>query len=394
MKINRRNFLKGTLTTLFFTGLNLPAISQSNNKKNLVIIMLRGGMDGMLAIPSLGDKNIESLRPNLISENHFKLNSEFSIHSNLSEFYELWELGKSSFVHATNSFYNYGNHWMGQNLMENGGLFPHKESTGWLGRAMELKGMDTNLLYKNSEMPLLLRGKPIKDFYYPPQENYPNKKVIRQLTANYEHNNEIVLDEILKLIDKRDRYPFNNKFTLQNHDDYLRKFNDQTLPLAKKAASLMKEKEGPRVAVFDIEGFDTHSNYEKNWYSTDGLSKINTIVKELRKGLKKEFDNTLILTMTEFGRTVKENDKLGTNHGWGSAILIAGGLIKKNQVLSDWPGLLQKNLYQGTSLKSTINSRSIYASALSKVFDLDFDLIKKKIFWDKDLVDYSSRLFV
>ena len=394
MKINRRNFLKGTLTTLFFTGLNLPAISQSNNKKNLVIIMLRGGMDGMLAIPSLGDKNIESLRPNLISENHFKLNSEFSIHSNLSEFYELWELGKSSFVHATNSFYNYGNHWMGQNLMENGGLFPHKESTGWLGRAMELKGMDTNLLYKNSEMPLLLRGKPIKDFYYPPQENYPNKKVIRQLTANYEHNNEIVLDEILKLIDKRDRYPFNNKFTLQNHDDYLRKFNDQTLPLAKKAASLMKEKEGPRVAVFDIEGFDTHSNYEKNWYSTDGLSKINTIVKELRKGLKKEFDNTLILTMTEFGRTVKENDKLGTNHGWGSAILMAGGLIKKNQVLSDWPGLLQKNLYQGTSLKSTINSRSIYASALSKVFDLDFDLIKKKIFWDKDLVDYSSRLFV
>ena len=73
---------------------------------------------------------------------------------------------------------------------------------------------------------------------------------------------------------------------------------------------------------------------------------------------------------------------------------MAGGLIKKNQVLSDWPGLLPKNLYQGTSLNSTINSRSIYASAISKVFDLDFGLIKKKIFWDKDLVDYSSRLFV
>jgi uncharacterized protein (DUF1501 family) len=401
MKINRRNFLKGALTTLFLTGLNLPAISQSNNKKNLIIITLRGGMDGMLAIPSLGDKNFESLRPNLIFDNHFKLNSDFSLHSKLSEFYELWKIEKSSFVHATSTFHKDGQHWEAQNLMENGGLFPFKESTGWLGRAMELKGLDTNMLYRNSDMPLLLRGKHVKDFYYPTIDYYPNRNVFKQLTASYKDNNEIELNEILKIIDNREKYPFRSKFspfksrfTLQNHEDYLKNFNDHTLHLAKKAALLMKEKEGPRVAVFEIEGFDAHRSYEKHWHSTDGLSKINTIVKELRKGLKKEFDNTLILTMTEFGRTVKENEESGTDHGWASAILMAGGLIKKSQVLSDWPGLSSKDLYADTKLKSTINSRSIYASAISNVFDLDFDIIRKKIFWDKDLVDYSSKLFI
>ena len=91
---------------------------------------------------------------------------------------------------------------------------------------------------------------------------------------------------------------------------------------------------------------------------------------------------------------MKENKNFGSDHGWGSVILMAGGLLKKNQVFCDWPGLASNNLHENTSLKSTINSRSIYASAISNVFDLDFDLIKKKVFLDNDLVDYSSKLFV
>ena len=86
------------------------------------------------------------------------------------------------------------------------------------------------------------------------------------------------------------------------------------------------------------------------------------------------FDNTLILTLTEFGRTIKQNSSNGTEHGYGSAILMAGGLLKKAQVYTDWPGLKRWKSYLKENLNSTIDARSIYASAMSTVFDV----VKKK----------------
>ena len=96
---------------------------------------------------------------------------------------------------------------------------------------------------------------------------------------------------------------------------------------------------------------------------------------------KDAFDNTLILTLTEFGRTIKQNSSNGTEHGYGSAILMAGGLLKKAQVYADWPGLKRKELFEGRDLNSTIDARSIYASAMSTVFDVDFKRIQKEVFW-------------
>ena len=89
--------------------------------------------------------------------------------------------------------------------------------------------------------------------------------------------------------------------------------------------------------------------------------------------------------MTEFGRTVKQNGGNGTEHGYGTAIFMAGGLIKKSQVHTDWPGLKKKELYQGRDLNVTIDARSVYASAMSTVFDLDFKRIQKDVFWGEKL---------
>ena len=107
-----------------------------------------------------------------------------------------------------------------------------------------------------------------------------------------------------------------------------------------------------------------------------------------------DFNNTLIMTLTEFGRTVEQNGGNGTEHGYGSAILMAGGLLKKSQVFTDWPGLKQSNLFEGRDLKSTIDARSVYASAMSSVFNTEFERIKKDVFWNEDIKDLSSHLFV
>ena len=148
------------------------------------------------------------------------------------------------------------------------------------------------------------------------------------------------------------------------------------------------------MAVFDIEGFDTHTAQgTDNGEHADNLHDIDLIIKNLHTGMGSDFNNTLILTLTEFGRTVEQNGGNGTEHGYGSAILMAGGLLKKSQVFTDWPGLKKNSLFEGRDLNSTIDARSIYASAMSSVFDTDFEKIKREVFWEQNIKNYSENLF-
>jgi uncharacterized protein (DUF1501 family) len=171
--------------------------------------------------------------------------------------------------------------------------------------------------------------------------------------------------------------------------------SDESWVLASNAANELSKPDGPKVAVFEVDGFDTHAAQGgTNGAHADCLSDYDNIVRSLKSSMTKEaFDNTLILTLTEFGRTIKQNSGNGTEHGYGSAVLMAGGLVKKAQVHSDWPGLKRKELFEGRDLNSTIDARSIYASAMSTVFDLDFKHIQKDVFWGENLQNLSDKLF-
>ena len=385
MKITRRNFLKGSLTTLFFAGFNLPIHAASKIKKNLVVISLRGGMDGLCALPVKSDKNFEKMRPDLIIDENLKINSDFVLHPSLSEFYELFKEGKSAFIHATSIPYTERSHFDGQNLMESGGKIPYKTKTGWLGRGMKLAKLDGDGLALALPMPLLLRGVPKNDNYYPANGKLPDKEILDILTKVYADKSESELKSLVEIIKSRPvmGYEYGGSSPSRDNKD-----------LARKAATMMIKANGPRVAVFEVHDFDTHAAQGGvNGTHSDCLSEINVIVKQLRKYLGKEFDNTLIVTLTEFGRKVKQNGGLGTEHGYGTAILMAGGLIKKAQVFSDWPGLRKKELFQKRDLNSTIDARGIYASAMSSVFDVDFELIKKNVFWGDNILNLSDKLF-
>ena len=103
MKISRRNFLKtSALTSLYFAGFGLPSLANSRSKKNLVIIMLRGGMDGLCAIPIKGDKDFEKMRSKINLDRTLKLTSDFDLHPALKTFKNLWDENLSAAVHATN----------------------------------------------------------------------------------------------------------------------------------------------------------------------------------------------------------------------------------------------------------------------------------------------------
>ena len=386
MKISRRDFLKGSATTLFLAGFNLPALAAASKKKNLVVIMLRGGMDGLCAVPVIGDKNFEKRRKNILIENTIKLNSDFALHPRLKGFNECWKENTGSIIHATSIPYTQRSHFEGQNLMESGGRVAYQEKTGWVGRAMKLAKLQGDGLALSLPMPLLLRGVPKNNNYFPASGSLPRKETLDLLRSVYAESSEDELLEMMDFIKKR-----KDEQMMDGSSGHGKRKNKN---LAKQAAVYLRKSDGPRVAVFEVNGFDTHAAQGGvDGTHTKCLVEMDDIIKNLKENLKEAYNDTVILTVTEFGRTIKQNGGNGTEHGYGTAIFMAGGLLKKSQVYTDWPGLKKKELYQGRDLNSTIDARSVYASAMSTVFNLDFKRIQKEVFWGDKLENFSDKLF-
>ena len=263
--------------------------------------------------------------------------------------------------------------------MESGGKI-YQEKTGWLGRGMKTAGLTGKGLALALPMPLLIRGVPMNNNYFPVGRYLPYPNTLELIKNAYEEYDEKLLSENLEIILTRD---FNNRSS------------DDAWILASSAGTELSKPDGPKVAVFEVDGFDTHAAQG----ATDGahadcLSDYDNIIRSLKSSMSKEaFDNTLVLTLTEFGRTIKQNSSNGTEHGYGSDILMAWGLIKKAKIHTDWPGLKKKELFEGRDLNSTIDARSVYASAMSTVFDVEFERIQKDVFWGDKLNNLSEKLF-
>ena len=385
MKISRRDFLKGTATSLFLAGFNFPVLASTSRKKNLIVIMLRGGMDGLCAVPVIGDKKFEKIRKGILIENPIKLNSDFGLHPKLKGFNECWNENTGAIVHATSIPYTARSHFEGQNLMESGGKVPYKDKTGWLGRGMNLANLKEDGLALSLPMPLILRGVPKNNNFYPTDGKLPRKDTLELLRSVYAESSEEELLDMMNFIKKR-----KVEQMMGGGQSYDQRNNKN---LAMKAGQILSNSNGPRVAVFEVNGFDTHAAQGGiNGTHTKCLVEMDTIIQNLKLS-KKTYDNSVILTVTEFGRTIKRNGGNGTEHGYGTALFLAGGLVKKSQVHTDWPGLKRKELFDGRDLNVTIDARSVYASAMSTVFDLDFKRIEKEVFFGDKLQNLSDKLF-
>lgn len=383
MNCTRRNFLIGGSACVFLTGLNIPSKALVGDKKNLIIISLRGGMDGLTAVPVIGDKNLKKKRKSLLLEKTLKLNSDFALHPKLNIFHNLWKNDNAAFVHATSIPYTGRSHFDGQNLMESGGHVPYQEKTGWLGRGMLSANYVGEGLALALPMPLILRGVPLNNNYYPAKGSLPSPIVLDSLLNSYKENGEKNLQMVMDIIRKRPFSMMISGRSGRNHKS-----------LARQTAKLLRDPNGPSVAVFDLDGFDTHAAQGGvDGRHADHLEDVSDIVRELSENLAESFNNTLILTLTEFGRTISQNGGNGTEHGWGSVILMAGGLIKKAQVHTDWPGLKKKDLFEGRDLQSTLDARAVYLSAMAVCFNVDPGKLQRDVYWGENLPDLSETLF-
>ena len=375
--ITRRAFLTGSITVTMLGSPLFSVFAEKRKKRNLVIISLRGGMDGLSAVPPI-DPTLEKFRPDITVRRTLPLTSDFSLHPSLKNFHNAWKQGKAAIVHSSNIPYTMRSHFEGQDLMESGGHKPFTEYTGWLGRGMETAGLEG--LAIALPMPLILRSKANLDNYFPTKLSTPSPEIMKRVSETYPDNSNLK-----STIERVMMRPYSMLSGRGSRKAYR---------LAGTAAKALAKPDGPRVAVFDINGFDTHAAQGgSDGEHADKLYNLDKIFGKLRENLGTSFDDTLIVTLTEFGRKIEQNGGNGTEHGYGTAVLMMGGLIKKAQVFSDWPGLKRRNMFEGQDLQATIDARSIYCSAMAMAFDTDFEKLKRQVFWNDPLLNLQDKLF-
>ena len=379
LNLTRREFLKVSGASLFLAGLPLPGFTKDKPPGTISVILLEGGMDGLTAVPPFGDSNLLKMRKGLTSNNYLKLNSFFGLHPSFQYFGGLMAKNNASIVHATNFPYTKRSHFEGQNLMQGGGLNPFSETTGWLGRALDLAKTPGRSM--SLDMPLILRGMSGNDNFYPASIRSSSDLMTKLIDSiSMSHSKEG--SEVFKKVSKKSTQK--NSIVPRN-----------PASLAKYAGIAMSQEGGPLSSVIKVDQFDTHAAQGSDEYGRHGkqLTLIDDIIAGYKEGLGDAWDRSIILTLTEFGRTVLENGTKGTEHGYGTAGLLAGGAITKSRVISNWPGLAKNEQFEQRDLMSTIDYRSVCAACIENALGLDHDLIADKVFFSPKLPRVYNNIF-
>lgn len=375
----RRDLLKAIPASLFLTG--FPNLGATKNLKDgrMVVINLEGGMDGICAVPPLGDKSLRTARRDLLINENLELNPFFGLHPSFKNFGTMLASNEATIIHATAFPYTQRSHFEGQNIVETGILTPFSSKTGWLGRAMELAGVGGRSL--SLDTPLLVRGNMDVESYYP-----------SDLRGSFLPNNEVL--DVLKSIYEGDALETTEVLQRQLKTSMDSPRLRDPEGLAAFAGKKMQDPYGPKVAVIRVPEFDTHANQgtEEGRHS-EQLEIVDNVFGALKSGLGSMWSSTIVLTVTEFGRTVSQNGSAGTDHGYGSASFIAGGLINNAGVVSDWPGLKSRNLHDGRDLMATIDMRSVCSACLEASFGLEHEQIAEQVFADDTVKRIYNEIF-
>jgi uncharacterized protein (DUF1501 family) len=361
--MKRRNFLKGSLGTLYMMASpNMAFPDVKLPEKRLLVVLLRGGLDGLAAVPPLADKNLSKIRKDVLVQGANDLDGFFGIHPNLKFLENEYHSGNAAFVHATSFPYTGRSHFDGQNIMETGSEQAYAVTSGWVGRAMNAAGFSS--LAVSLPIPIILRGNEVNSNYFPTMFSKATKKEYAEVEKMWKSDSQ--LNGMLKDISSRDT---------------MKHGRGDTIDLVGYAASQMHKKNGPRVGLLEIDGFDTHAlQGNEQGEHAELLEDLDNILRVFKQRMGPLYDDTAIVTVTEFGRTAFENGTQGTDHGWASSMILAGGLVKGKQVVSDWPGLSKRNLFEDRDLTMTIDARDIYAEVVKTVFDLEDDVISEHVF--------------
>lgn len=377
----RRAVLKSSGLALFAVSLGgLPtflnrtahaAVSQTR-RKVLVTIFQRGAMDGLMAVTPVEDEALRRLRPNLFfRDGLIDLDGRFALHPSLSPFAPLYREGRLAVVHGVGSPDTTRSHFDAQDYMETGRPGEKSASSGWLNRVSGVLGHEASPLRSvamQSQLPRALAGD-VPALAIDDLNTFgiqvPNKKMAQKTKASFEALYKNSKYELLQDVgdagfEALDRVARLDVKGYQSVVDY------PTTPLGrrlKQIALLIKSDVGLEVAFTESEGWDTHLQQgAKRGTFAQRASELSTAVSAFWTDLGTFQDDVVVMTMTEFGRTVHQNGSMGTDHGRGSCLFVLGNSVNGKQVYGDVPERLEKDaLEDGRDLPVTTDFRAVFA---------------------------------
>ena len=350
--LNRRSIL--TLAALPWARLSLAAASPNQPDRRLVLLVLRGGMDGLSAVPVPGDPAFASARGALgrFESAPLPLEGPYALHPHLQNLHAMYGRGEALVLHAIGLPYRERSHFDAQQVLESGGLRPHERDDGWLGRALAATG--GGAIGLSTAVPLSLRGGPAVDTWAPSTLSDPTPDLLARLGRLYAADPALDPMAGASAADRTDMAGRPGRGATSGAE-----------ALAAKAAEFLARPEGPGVAVLELGGWDTHANQTlAQGALSQNLRRLDAMLGALQRGLGPRWAQTVTVVVTEFGREVAINGTLGTDHGSGGVALLAGGAVRGGRVLADWPGLAPSQRHEGRDLRSTSDLRALLHGVL------------------------------
>ena len=389
MGITRRGFMKGgalavvgtsTIPSFLTRSVMAEMTTAAANKKKLVVLFQRGAADGLNIVVPYQEKNYYSMRPSIaIQKNQvLDLDGFFGLHPSMASFKPLYDQGHLAIIHAAGSPDMSRSHFDAQDYMESGTPGVKVTEDGWLNRALQAeilvgKPSAFRAVALGTQVPRTLQGKVpaiavnnLADFSVGgrgPQTS----PISNAFQAMYDESSDAVLHgtgqetfEAVKMLKAADP----SKYQPAAGVDYPKTPFGNGL---RQVAQLMKANLGVEAAFSDIGGWDTHQNQgNTNGQLANRLKEFSDTIAAFWMDMGDEAENITLVTMSEFGRTARQNGTGGTDHGHANVMFVLGGQVKGGKVYGKWPGLANEQLNEGRDLAVTTDFRRVLGEAAYK----------------------------
>jgi len=379
----RRALLLGGASFAAWAYLPKFARAADGRDPRLIVVILRGALDGLATVAPIGDPDYAGLHGSIAltadgPHAATMLDSFFALHPSMPEFARMYRENKAAVIHAVSTPYRDRSHFDGQDVLESGYAGPGRVQSGWLNRALEVlpKGERvTRALAVGPTTPLVLRGAAPTVGWAPVALPQADDDTAARLVELYRHRDPalgVALSQGLQL----------EKVALG--DDMRPKPGVNNMRVvARGAAKVMAADDGPRIAALAFDGWDTHANEGGPvGRLAQLLSGLDGALAEFESGLSGRWRDTVVVVATEFGRTVRINGTEGTDHGTGTIALLAGGAVKGGRVIANWPTLKSASLYEGRDLAPTTDLRAVIKGVLSDHLGISESVLASSVFPD------------
>lgn len=410
MSLSRRAFLSRSLAagcSVAASPLLTPvAIASAPWDTRLVVVILRGGMDGLGVVQPWGDPDFAALRPEGMAARGtaggpVDLTDYYAMHRGLEPLLPLWQAGELGFVNAVSTPYrDKRSHFDGQDLLEAGITPGGPIRDGWLNRMLQaVPGIEAETAYTIGASGMLLTKGAAEVAEWSPQSVLAMSPQAQRLMEHVMHDDPLfrdVLSEALVLSSVGDAVQMMQAGGMDGtpgemltgmaavrQSAQLAKDNAGAVHVARFAADRLGG--DARIAAFSINGWDTHRQQDAALRRP--LNQLAQMILTLKEGLGPVWAKTGVIAMTEFGRTARINGTGGTDHGTGGTMIFAGGALRGGQVHGIWPGLSEAALYQRRDLMPTSDVRAQAAAVMQGLFGLPRDLLEGTVFPGLDMRD-------